>query len=132
MSPATPAPWPLLLVTSDSKRSDEVRLATAAWPVPVALYTASNAMAGLRQALTLPLRLVIVDWAIDGPSGQALVRQLARLRPEIPVLAFDVAGVGGPAEQVLAWPWEELMTVLDHWLLLLLVDERGSATESMP
>ena len=33
-------------------RIDEVRVATTAWPVPVTLYTASNAMAALRQALT--------------------------------------------------------------------------------
>ena len=105
-------------------------MATDAWPVPVILYTASNAAAALGQALTLPLRLVIVEWALDGPAGQALVRQLARVRPDLPVLAFDDSEVCGPAEQVLAWPWAELATLLDHWLMMQPVEEAGSKAGS--
>lgn len=122
---APPAPWPLLVVTSDFRRVDEVRRATTAWPVPVALRTASNAIATLRHTLSRPTRLVIVDWAVDESNGQALVRLLGRVCPALPVLAFDGQGAGGPADPVLARPWDDLTTVLDGWLMLAL--ERESA-----
>jgi DNA-binding response OmpR family regulator len=127
-SDAVPA-WPVLVVSTDAAHVAEVQRALLGWPVPVTTSVATNAMAAMRQALAQPWRLVVVDWGIDGPGGQALVRQLARLRPTLPVLAFDALGISGPAEQVLAWPWDELTTVLDFWLLQLLVDDRGSTTE---
>lgn len=125
--PPSPA-WLVLVVSADGASLAEVRRAMSAWPVPVELRSASNVMAAIRQALTQQFRLVIVDWAIDGPSGQALVRQLARLRPALPVLAFDALGVGGPAEQVLARPWTELTTALNRWL----AHERERAAEARP
>lgn len=116
--------WPVLLCCADPARVHEVERILASWPVPVALTVVGSAMPALRHSLVKPLRLVIVDWALGGPSGQAVVRQLARLRPALPVLAFDERSLVGTADQVLTWPWDELATVLDHWLMR--VDDGGS------
>lgn len=110
--------WPVLAVSANAARVAEVQRTLLAWPVPVTVVALSSAMNAMRLALAQPARLVIVDWAVDGPGGQALVRQLARVRPTLPVLAFDDDEVRGPAERVLAWPWHELATVLDRWLVL--------------
>lgn len=119
----TDAPtWPILLVSGNRARVDEVRHALGNWSEATALTVVARAMPALRHALSQPVRLVIVDWALDRQSGRALVLQLARQRPELPVLAFDKHAVNGPADQVLAWPWTELSTVLDYGLLLLLAD----------
>lgn len=117
--------WPVMVVCQDAMRVTELMRALGSWPVPVAPAVVAGAMPALRHALSQPLRLAVVDWALDGPSGQALVRQLGRLRPQLPVLAFDTLGVEGPADQVLAWPWSELGAVLDHWLLLRQIEEHG-------
>jgi hypothetical protein len=109
--------WPVLLCCADPARVHEIEQVLDSWPVPVALTVVASAMPALRHSLVVPLRLVIVDWALGGPSGQAVVRQLARLRPALQVLAFDERSVVGTADQVLAWPWSELATVLDHWLM---------------
>ena len=119
-------PWPILLVCLDPARVAEVRRAVSALPVPVELTVACSAMSALRRALAQPSRLVIVDWAIDGAGGPALVRQLARVRPTLPVLAFDILAIKGTASQVLAWQWDELAIVLNVWFLRAL--ERKGAT----
>jgi DNA-binding NarL/FixJ family response regulator len=107
----------MLLCCADPVRVHEIKRVLESWPVPVALTVVASAMPALRYSLAVPLRLVIVDWALGGPSGQSVVRQLARLRPALPVLAFDNWSVAGMADQVLAWPWAELATVLDHWMM---------------
>jgi DNA-binding NarL/FixJ family response regulator len=115
-----------LAVIADAQRMAELRHALRAWPVPVALSVATSAMAAMRLMLVQPSRLVVVDWAIDGPDGQALVRQLARLRPDLQVLAFDLLDVRGPADRVLAWPWHERSPVLDRWVALEIARERAA------
>lgn len=127
-APAVRAPWVVLLVCADVTRVAQVREALGTWPLPVTLRVVADAMPALQHCLATPARLVIVDWALDGPSGQALVRQLARLRPQLPVLAFDALGVEGPADQVLAWPWTELTAVLENWLLLASDDGPHAST----
>lgn len=121
--------WPILLVAGNRARVDEVRHALGNWTEATTLTVVARAMPALRHALSQPVRLVIVDWALDGHSGRALVRQLARLRPDLLVLAFDTHAVSGSADQVLAWPWNELTTVLDYGLLLLLADGLGATCE---
>lgn len=132
--PATAADpaWPVLLATGDADCVGRVLQALACLPVPLTLRVAAGAMPALRQALNEPVRLVVVDWALDGPSGQALVRQLARLRPALPVLAFDTTGVVGAADRMLAWPWSDLTIVLGHWLLQASRPEHGAALRSSP
>lgn len=117
LSPAATAAdaHPVLLVCSHPGHVAEVRQALDAWPERVLLNTASSTMPALREVILQPLALVIVDWALDGFGGQALIRQLARLRPALPVLAFDTCGVVGPAQRMQAWPWSQLTTVLDQW-----------------
>lgn len=109
--------WPILLVCADEIRVAAVRRALAEWPVPVVLDVVTSAMPALRRVLAQPSRLVIVDWACDGPCGQALVQQLARLLPSLAVLAFDALGSQGQAGRVLAWAWEDLPIVLAVWRL---------------
>jgi CheY-like chemotaxis protein len=116
--------WPVLLCCANPSRAQEVERVLGSWPVPVALTVVASAMPALRHSLLTPPRLVIVDWALNGPSGQAVVRQLARMRPALPVLAFDERSLVGIADQVLTWPWDELATVLDHWLMR--TDDSGS------
>lgn len=108
--------WHVLVVSANLAHVAAARRVLASWPVPVVVSVASSAMAAMRRALSQPPRLVIVDWAVDGPSGQALVSQLARLRPALPVLPFDVLQVVSPSDRTLTWPWEELPSVLARWL----------------
>jgi DNA-binding response OmpR family regulator len=115
--------WPVLLCCADPTRVREVTQALEIWPVPVDLTVVGSAMPALRHSLVMPLRLVIVDWALGGPSGQAVVRHLARMRPVLPVLAFNERSVMGPSDQAMTWPWDDLVTVLDHWLMR--VDDSG-------
>ena len=46
------------------------------------------------------------------------MHQLTRLRPALPVLVFDSLGSEDRSHPVQIWPWEEITTVLDRWLLL--------------
>lgn len=122
MTPTWPAatsetPWHVLVVSTNPARVTQVREALYGWPAPIVLEVAASVVTAIRQALTQPPQLVIVDWALEGSGGRALVHQLARLRPALPVLAFDSPGPEGRSHPVQIWPWEEIDTVLVRWLL---------------
>ena len=63
-----------------------------------------------------PADLLVLDLGVDGPAAPALIRQLARIAPELAVLAFDdiVQPLPGYAYDV--WPWSEARVVLGRWL----------------
>lgn len=128
--PAAPAALrPVLFVCRDVARVAELRGLLDGRPPCVAPIVVDGAMAALRHVLAAPVRFAIVDWALDGSGGQALVRLLARLRPELHVVAFDLLGVHDTDGQVLAWPWSELAAVLDRRLPLAGMPGRDPAPE---
>lgn len=91
-------PGTILLVDDEpaQQRLTAAILARAGWPV-AGVGDGSEALARLDDASEPPVRAVVVDQALPGQAGAALVAAIRSLRPEMPILMLTTQGAGALA-----------------------------------
>lgn len=111
------SPLPVLIVCANAARVDAVQQALVALTVQARCEVVDGVLQAVRRTLRNDLELAVVDLAVEGAGGAALLRHLSRLRPDLQVLAFGTVeeGTAAPGGARESWPWQDMPSVLALW-----------------
>lgn len=113
--PPNDEPLRVLVVCGRSAQVQAVRRIVATWPRRVEVQWTTDPLEAVRLTLNASPHLALVDARLDRAAGQALVRQIARWKPEMEVLAFDERHMLDSQPRPSTWHWSELAMVLSWW-----------------
>ncbi len=99
-------PRVILLIAQEARREQMRELVGRLAPTS-RIEVARDVLDAMRRMVHAAADLLILDYAIDGAAGPALMRNLARATPSLLVLAFDddVPQLANPIPDL--WPWSD-------------------------
>ena len=104
-------------VVAQELRRDQLRAAIARLVPDARIEIARSGVdALLRSAQSQPTDLLVLDLALDGASGPALTRHLARIAQSTAVLVFGDDAEHRPGVADPTWAWHEMDPALRQWL----------------
>ena len=110
-------PLRVMLVVAQELRREQLRAAIARLVPDARIEVARSGVdALLRSAQSQPTDLLVLDLALDGASGPALTRHLARIAQSTAVLVFGDDAEHRPGAADPTWAWHEMDPALRHWL----------------
>ncbi len=112
-----PLPLRVMLVVAQDLRREQLRAAIARLAPDARIEIARSGVdALLRSAQSQPTDLLVLDLALDGASGPALTRHLARIAQSTAVLVFGDDAAHRPGATDPTWAWHEMDQALRQWL----------------
>jgi DNA-binding NarL/FixJ family response regulator len=105
-----------MLVVAEEQRREEIRAAIARLVPDARVEIARSGVdALLRSAQSQATDLLVLDLAVDGASGPALTRHLARIGQATAVLVFGDDAERRPSTTGTVWSWNDIDLALQRW-----------------